>query len=88
MQDRMTVDPWDLQKTSSHLAFRSPSLMAFQETLDVLMSEYVRSSTGLSPGYNQDAVTGELRTSLVHVRSVQRDIEYMRGRLEDLSTLV
>jgi hypothetical protein len=88
VQNTPETNSWDLQKLFGHLSFRIPALIAFREALELLKSEnqkFLSCPNSLDAPY---LVDDHLSHSLALVRSVRRDFDYMRARLEDLSTLV
>lgn len=79
---------WDLQKLFGHLSFRVPAMIAFRETLEMLKD----CDSKFTAAHKDHGGNYLLNDLLDHqqglMRSVKRDFDYMRGRLEDLSTLV
>jgi hypothetical protein len=77
----------DSEKLFGVLTFRMPGLIAFQETIDVLKEANVTFVSTHSAGGNQPLVADLLNQQQGLLRSVKRDFDYMRTRLEDLNKL-
>lgn len=76
---------WDLQKVFGHLSFRHPSLLVLIELLEILKAD--NHKLGPDTAGNR-ALADQIEIRLAYLRSVGRDIDYMRKRMEDLSNLV
>ena len=78
---------WDSEKLFGVLTFRMPGLIAFQETIDVLKEANAAFVSTHGAGGNQPLVSDLLNQQQGLLRSVKRDFDYMRTRLEDLNKL-
>lgn len=88
VQNTPETNSWDLQKLFGHLSFRIPALIAFREALELLKSENQKFLSSLKSLDAPYLIDDHISQNLALIRSVRRDFDYMRGRLEDLSTLV
>lgn len=88
VQETPDHNSWDLQKLFGHLSFRIPAMIAYRETLEMLKEGNLSFTSSTTEHGGRMLVDDLVDHQLALIRSVRRDFDYMRGRLEDLSTLV